>query len=51
MSVPQTAFLAETALIGPDEEFVKYDGDDVQAYRNPAEVLALLNYAAAISND
>ena len=51
MSVPQKAFLAETALYGPDREFVEYDGNDVQAYRNPAEVLALLNYAAAISND
>ena len=50
MNVPQAAALVETALISPDGEFVKYDGDDVQAYRNTAEVLALLNYAAAISN-
>ena len=48
MNVSQTASLAETALIDPDGEFVKYDGDDVQGYRNPAEVLELLNYAASI---
>ena len=48
MNVPQSAALAETALIDPNGEFVKYDGDDVQGYRNPADVLELLSYAASI---
>lgn len=38
---------AETALI-KDNEFIKYEGDDVQGYRTPEQVLELLNYAAQL---
>ena len=40
---------AETALIGPDGEFVEYKGDDVQGRQTPEDVLELLNYAASLA--
>ena len=43
-----TATTAETALLGPDGNFVEYDGDDVQGYRTVNDILALLNYAATL---
>jgi len=39
---------AETALLDPSGNFVKYKGDDVQARQTPEDVLELLNYAANI---
>lgn len=38
---------AETALINPAGEFVEYDGEEVQSYRTPAQVAALIAFAAA----
>jgi Flp pilus assembly protein TadG len=46
MNKPQSAELAETALLDPDGNFVKYKGDDVQGYRTAEQVLALLQYAS-----
>jgi hypothetical protein len=43
-----SAITAETALLDPHGDFVPYDGDDVQGYRNVGEVMALMNYAAAL---
>lgn len=45
---PMTATTAETALIAPDGNFVQYKDDDVQGYQSPADVLALMNYAASL---
>jgi hypothetical protein len=45
---PMTATLAETALIGPNGDFVSYKDDDVQGYQSVADVLALLNYASKL---
>ena len=42
------ATLAETALLDPDGNFVQYKDDDVQGYQSPADVLALMNYAASL---
>ena len=42
------AITAETALLDPHGDFVPYGGDDVQGYRNVGEVMALMNYAAAL---
>lgn len=39
---------AETALLGPNGEFIEYKGDDVQGRQTPEDVLELLNYAAGI---
>ena len=43
---------AETALLDPDGNFVKYPnedaGDDVQARMSPMDVLALMSYAAGL---
>ena len=41
----------ETAIIGPDGEFVSYKGDDVQAYQNLADVLKTLNYVAGFRKE
>lgn len=38
---------AETALISPEGKFVEYDGSEVQGYRTPAQVAALIAFAAA----
>lgn len=38
---------AETALISPAGKFVEYDGSEVQGYRTPAQVAALIAFAAA----
>ncbi len=39
---------AETAVWGPDGNMISMDGDDtVQGYQGPAEVLALMNWAAS----
>lgn len=38
---------AETAVFNPAGEFVKYDGDDVQAYQTPEQVLQTIMWAAA----
>lgn len=38
---------AETAVWPPSGEFHEIDGDSVQGYRTPAQVLELLNWAAA----
>jgi len=47
-SVPESK-TAETALmVGPDNEFVKYKGDDVQGYQNAKDVLELLVYAESL---
>ena len=46
MNKPMSAELAETALLDPDGNFVAYEGDDVQGYRTPEQVLALLEYAS-----
>ena len=48
MNVPQTAELAETALIAPEGHFVTYKGDDVQGHQTPNDVLELLNYAGKL---
>lgn len=48
MGKPMTATLAETALIGPNGDFVSYKDDDVQGYQSVADVLALLNYASQL---
>ena len=48
MNVPQTASLAETALMDPDGNFVSYKGDDVQGYQSPSDVLELLIYASTL---
>lgn len=45
---PMTADTAETALLDPDGNFVPYKDDDVQGYQSPADVLALMNYAASL---
>ena len=48
MGKPQNAATAETALLDPDGNFVPYKDDDVQGYQSPADVLALMNYAASL---
>lgn len=48
MGKPMTAATAETALIDPDGNFVAYKDGDVQGYQSPADVLALMNYAASL---
>ena len=48
MGKPMTATTAETALLDPDGNFVQYEDDDVQGYQSPADVLALMNYAASL---
>lgn len=48
MGKPQNAGTAETALLDPDGNFVPYKDDDVQGYQSPADVLALMNYAASL---
>lgn len=48
MNKPQSATLAETALIAPNGDFVAYLGDDVQGYQTPEDVLELLNYASKL---
>ena len=48
MGKPMNATLAETALLDPDGNFVQYKDDDVQGYQSPADVLALMNYAASL---
>ena len=48
MGKPMTATTAETALLDPDGNFVQYKDDDVQGYQSPADVLALMNYAASL---
>ena len=48
MGKPMAAALAETALLDPDGNFVQYKDDDVQGYQSPADVLALMNYAASL---
>jgi hypothetical protein len=48
MNKPMTATTAETALIAPDGGFVTYKDDDVQGHQTVNDVLALLNYAAAL---
>ena len=45
---PQTATLAETALIDPNGDFVVYKDDDVQGYQSTEDVLELLNYASTL---
>ena len=45
---PMTATTAETALLDPDGNFVPYKDDDVQGYQSPADILALMNYAASL---
>lgn len=45
---PMTADTAETALLGPDGNFVPYKDGDVQGYQSPADILALMNYAASL---
>ena len=42
------SFTAETALISPDGEFIKYKDDHVQARQTPEDVLKLMNYAAKL---
>lgn len=48
MGKPQSATLAETALISPSGDFVAYNGEDVQGYVNADSVLELLNYAKSL---
>ncbi len=48
MNVPMTATLAETALLAPNGDFVAYQGEDVQGYQTPEDVLELLNYAKSL---
>ena len=48
MNKPQSATLAETALIAPNGDFVAYQGEDVQGYVNADSVLELLNYARSL---
>jgi len=48
MNVPQSATLAETALIGPNGDFVSYKDDDVQGYQSTVDVLELLQYASQL---
>lgn len=38
---------AETAIISPNDEFVKYDDDEVQGYRTPAQIAALIAFVSA----
>lgn len=45
---PMTADTAETALLDPDGNFVAYKDGDVQGYQSPADILALMNYAASL---
>jgi hypothetical protein len=45
---PQQATTVETALIGPDQGFVSYKGDDVQGYQNVNDVLELINFASKL---
>jgi len=42
------SFTAETALISPNGDFIKYKDDDVQARQTPEDVLELMNYAAKL---
>lgn len=39
---------AETAIIDPDGNFVDYNGDGVQGYQTPADVIAALNWASTL---
>lgn len=48
MNKPQSADTAETALLDPDGNFVAYKDGDVQGYQSPADVLALMKYAASL---
>ena len=48
MNVPQSAALAETALLAPNGDFVAYKDDDVQGYQTASDVLELLNYASSL---
>ena len=48
MNMPQSAALAETALIAPNGDFVAYKDDDVQGYQTASDVLELLNYASSL---
>jgi hypothetical protein len=44
----EPASTAETALLDPQGNFVPYKDGDVQGYQSPADVLALMNYAASL---
>ncbi len=48
MGKPQQATTVETALIGPNREFVSYKDDDVQGYQNVNDVLELINFASKL---
>lgn len=48
MNKPQSAALAETALISPSGDFVAYKDNDVQGYQSVSDVLELLNYASTL---
>ncbi len=48
MNKPQSATLAETALIDPKGNFVQYMDYDVQGHRTANDVLELLNYASKL---
>ncbi len=51
MGRPMIAASAETALIDPEGRFVEYKGDSVQGHQTVNDVLALLNYAAALEGN
>lgn len=39
---------AETAIIGPDGEFINYKDGDVQGHQSPAAFLETMNYASKL---